>query len=100
MKNKHKKENKNWEKELKYFFDLWQSEVEKRNGEVKMRNRMTEIELKEIKKRSKQAKIFWRDMPLCPPEGSSFWFAEKLIYEDVPALLNEINRLQKRGLFR
>lgn len=93
--NNDKKQNKNGEKSLKYFFELWQSEVKKRNGEVKMENKMTEERLKEIEKRSGQAKEVWSRMPLCPPEGDSFWFAEKLIYEDVPALLEEINRLKK-----
>ena len=57
---------------------------------------MTPKKLKEIKIRSENAKTAWSNMPLCPEEGESFWFADKLIYEDVPALLKEIDNLNKK----
>ncbi len=57
---------------------------------------MTPKKLQQIKNRNKRAKKAWRSMPLCPPTYSPEWFAGKLMYEDVPALIEEIEILRTR----
>ncbi|MBI3590518.1 MAG: hypothetical protein HY094_03955 [Candidatus Melainabacteria bacterium] len=57
--------------------------------------KMTNRKLQELERRSKQAQVAMGWLMPCQQKGNPFWFVEMSIYEDVPLLLKEVNRLKK-----